>query len=143
MNYRPLGRTGIKVSPFSLAAMMFGAIGNPDYEECARIIRKALDAGSNFIDIADAYNKGESEEIVGETLKGRCESVVIGTKVYDPMGKEPNQQGSSRLWITRAVEDSRRRLQIDYVDLDQIHRPTPESDIEETLSGSDRSHKGG
>jgi aryl-alcohol dehydrogenase-like predicted oxidoreductase len=134
MNYRPFGRTGIKVSPFCLGAMMFGAIGNPDHEECTRIIHKALDAGINFIDTADAYNKGESEEIVGQALKGRREGVVIGTKVYHPMGKDPNQQGSSRLWITRAVENSLRRLQTDYIDLYQIHRPTPDTDIEETLS---------
>jgi aryl-alcohol dehydrogenase-like predicted oxidoreductase len=134
MNYRPLGRTGIKVSPFCLGAMMFGTIGNPDQEECIRIIHKALDAGINFLDTADAYNKGESEEIVGKALKGRRHSIVIGTKVHHPMGTDPNQQGASRLWITRAVEDSLRRLQTDYLDLYQIHRPTPDTDIEETLS---------
>jgi hypothetical protein len=96
MNYRPFGRTGIKVSPFCLGAMMFGAIGNPDHEECTRIIHKALDAGINFIDTADVYNKGESEEIVGKALKGRRQSVVVGTKVSHPVGKDPNQQGSSR-----------------------------------------------
>ena len=134
MNYRPFGRTGIKVSPYCLGAMMFGAIGNPDHEECTRIIHKALDAGINFIDTADAYNKGESEEIVGKAVKGRRDSVVIGTKVNRPMGNDPNQQGSSRRWIMRAVEDSLRRLQTDYIDLYQLHRPTPDTDIEEALS---------
>jgi aryl-alcohol dehydrogenase (NADP+) len=134
MQYRHLGRTGIKVSPYCLGAMMFGAMGNPDHEETTRIIHKALDAGINFIDTADAYNHGESEEIVGKALKGRRDGVVLSTKVYHPMGKDPNQQGGSRRWITRAVEDSLRRLQTDYVDLYQLHRPVPDTDIEETLS---------
>jgi aryl-alcohol dehydrogenase-like predicted oxidoreductase len=134
VNYRPFGRTGIEVSPYCLGAMMFGNVGNPDQEECIRIIHKALDAGINFIDTADAYNKGESEEIVGRALKGHRQNVVVGTKVYHPMGKDPNQQGGSRLWITRAVEDSLRRLQTDYLDLYQLHRPAPDTDIEETLS---------
>ena len=134
MQYRLLGRTGIKVSPYCLGAMMFGAMGNPDHEETTRIIHQALDAGINFIDTADAYNQGESEEIVGEALKGRRDSVVLSTKVYHPMGKDPNQQGGSRRWITRAVEDSLRRLQTDYIDLYLLHRPAPDTDIEETLS---------
>ena len=103
-------------------------------EECIRIIHKALDAGINFIDTADAYSQGESEEIVGEALKGRRDSIIVSTKVYHPMGIDPNQQGSSRRWITRAVEDSLRRLGTDYIDLYQIHRPTPDTDIEESLS---------
>jgi aryl-alcohol dehydrogenase (NADP+) len=114
--------------------MMFGAGGNPDRDETTRIIHKALDAGINFIDTADAYSRGESEEIVGHALKGRRDSVVLSTKVYHPMGKDPNQQGGSRRWITRAVEDSLRRLQTDYIDLYQLHRPVPDIDIEETLS---------
>jgi aryl-alcohol dehydrogenase-like predicted oxidoreductase len=134
MNYRPFGRTGIKVSPFCLGAMMFGPIGNPDHEECTRIIHKALDAGINFIDTADRYNNGESEEIVGQAIKGRRDNVVIGTKVYGPMGDDPNQQGGSRRWITRAVEDSLGRLQTEYIDLYQLHRPIPDTDIEEILS---------
>lgn len=134
MQYRLLGRTGIKVSPYCLGAMMFGAMGNPDHEETTRIIHKALDAGINFIDTADAYNHGESEEIVGQALKGRRDNVVLSTKVYHSMGKDPNQQGGSRRWITRAVEDSLRRLRTDYIDLYQLHRPVPETDIEETLS---------
>lgn len=106
MHYRPLGRTGIKVSPYCLGAMMFGAIGNPDHDDAIRIIHKALDAGINFIDTADRYNRGELEEIVGKALKGRRNSVVLTTKVHGPMGDDPNQQGNSRRWLTRAVENS-------------------------------------
>lgn len=134
MHYRPLGRTGIKVSPYCLGAMMFGGIGNPDHDECVRIIHKALDFGINFIDTADRYSEGESEEIVGKALKGRRDNVVLATKVFGPMGDDPNRQGGSRRWITRAVEDSLRRLQTDHIDLYQLHRPTPETDVEETLS---------
>jgi aryl-alcohol dehydrogenase-like predicted oxidoreductase len=134
MQYRPLGRTGIKVSPYCLGAMMFGGIGNPDHDDCIRIVHKALDAGINFIDTADRYSAGESEVVVGKALKGRRDNVVLATKVFGPMGSDPNQQGASRRWITRAVEDSLRRLQTDYIDLYQIHRPSPETDIEETLS---------
>lgn len=134
MKYRPFGRSGIEVSPYCLGAMMFGSGGNPDREECTRIIHKALDAGINFIDTADAYSKGESEEIVGSALKGRRDSVIISTKVFHPMGSGPNQQGASRRWIVRAVEDSLHRLQTDYIDLYQLHRPSPDTDIEESLS---------
>ncbi|MGA2492648.1 MAG: aldo/keto reductase [Roseiarcus sp.] len=134
MRYRTLGRTGIKVSPYCLGAMMFGAIANPDHEDATRIIHKALDAGINFIDTADFYSRGESEEIVGKALKGRRGNVVLATKAHLPMGDDPNQQGNSRRWLTRAVEDSLRRLQTDHIDLHQIHRPSPDTDIEETLS---------
>jgi aryl-alcohol dehydrogenase-like predicted oxidoreductase len=134
MQYRTLGRTGIKVSPYCLGAMMFGAIGNTDHEDSIRIIHKAIDAGINFIDTADRYSQGESEEIVGKALRGRRDNIVLATKVHGPMGDDPNQQGNSRRWITRALEDSLRRLQTDRVDLYQIHRPSPDTDIEETLS---------
>jgi aryl-alcohol dehydrogenase-like predicted oxidoreductase len=134
MQYRTLGRTGIKVSPYALGAMMFGAIGNPDHDESIRIIHKALDAGINFVDTADMYSRGESEEIVGKALKGRRDDIVLATKVYNPMGDDPNQRGNSRRWIMTEVENSLRRLQTDYIDLYQIHRPDPETDIEETLS---------
>ena len=133
MQYRTLGRTGIKVSPYCLGAMMFGAMGNRDHDDCIRIIHKALDSGINFIDTADRYSRGESEEIVGKALKGRRDNVVLATKVHGPMGEDPNQQGNSRRWIMRAVEASLRRLQTDHIDLYQIHRPSPETDIEETL----------
>ncbi len=134
MLYRTLGRTGIQVSPYCLGAMMFGAIGNPDHDDSIRIIHKALDAGINFIDTADMYSRGESEEIVGKALKGRRDDIVLATKVFNPMSDEPNQRGNSRRWIIAEIENSLRRLQTDYIDLYQIHRPDPTVDIEETLS---------
>jgi aryl-alcohol dehydrogenase-like predicted oxidoreductase len=134
MQYRTLGKTGIQVSPYALGAMMFGPMGNPDHDDAARIIHKALDAGINFVDTADRYSDGESEEIVGKALKGRRDSVVLATKLFAPMGEDPNMRGLSRRWIVTEVEHSLRRLQTDHIDLYQIHRPDPETDIEETLS---------
>jgi aryl-alcohol dehydrogenase-like predicted oxidoreductase len=134
MRYRTLGRTGIKVSPYTLGAMMFGAIGNPDHEESIRIIDRALDAGINVIDTAPMYSAGESEEIVGKALKGRRDDVILATKVHLVLGDEPIQGDNSRRWITASVDRSLRRLQTDYIDLYQIHRPDPDTDIEETLS---------
>src|SRR3954453_15064636 len=134
MRYRTLGRTGIQVSPYCLGAMMFGAIGNPDHDDSIRIIHRALDAGINFVDTADMYSRGESEEIVGKALKGRRDNVVLATKVNGAMGDDPNERGISRRWIIAEVENSLRRLQTDYIDLYQIHRPDPTVDIEETLS---------
>ncbi len=134
MHYRTLGRTGIKVSPFALGAMMFGPMGNADHDDAIAMIHKALDAGINFVDTADRYSAGESEEIVGKALNGRRQNVVLATKVNGPMGEDPNQQGNSRRWIVTEVENSLRRLRTDYIDLYQIHRPDPSTDIEETLS---------
>ena len=134
MRYRTLGRTGIKVSPFALGAMMFGAIGNPDHGESIRIIHRALDAGINFIDTADVYSHGESEEIVGKALHGRRANIVLATKARMPMSEDPNHQGASRGWLVRALDDSLRRLGTDYVDVYQVHRPDPDTDIEETLA---------
>lgn len=143
MQYRTLGRTGIKVSPYALGAMMFGAVGNPDHDDSIRIIHKALDAGINFVDTADRYSDGESEEIVGKALEGRRDDIVLATKVNGPMGADPNQRGNSRRWIMTEVENSLRRLRTDYIDLYQIHRPDPDTDIEETLSAlSDLIHAG-
>ena len=144
MQYRTLGRTGIKVSPYAFGAMMLGAsIGNPDHDDSIRIIHRALDAGINFVDTADAYSRGESEEIVGKALKGRRDDVVLATKLHLPMGDDPNQRGNSRRWIMTEVENSLRRLQTDHIDLYQIHRPDPDTDIEETLSAlSDLIHSG-
>jgi aryl-alcohol dehydrogenase-like predicted oxidoreductase len=143
MKYRTLGRTGIKVSPYCLGAMMFGAAGNPDHDDSIRIIHKALDAGINFIDTADAYSRGESEEIVGKALKGRRDDVVLASKVHIPMGDDPNRRGNSRRWIITEVENSLRRLQTDHLDLYQVHRPDPTVDVEETLSAlSDLIHSG-
>jgi len=133
MHYRTLGRTGIKVSPYALGALMFATrVGNTDPDDSIRVIHKALDAGINVVDTADAY--GDSEEVVGRALKGRRDGVVLATKVSRPMGDDPNQQGASRRWLVTAVESSLRRLQTDHIDLYQIHRPDPETDIEETLS---------
>lgn len=134
MQYRNLGRTGIKVSPYALGAMMFGAVGNPDHQESIKIIHKALDSGINFVDTADFYSHGESEEIVGKALKGRRDDVVLATKVHLPMSDDPNHRGNSRRWIIAEVENSLRRLGTDYIDLYQIHRPDPETDIEDTLA---------
>ena len=134
MNYRSLGGTGIQVSPYCLGAMMFGAFGNPDHEDSIRIIHRALDAGINFVDTADVYSHGESEEIVGKALKGRRDDVVLATKVNADMGEDPNQRGNSRRWIVTEVESSLRRLQTDHIDLYQVHRPDPTVDVEETLS---------
>jgi aryl-alcohol dehydrogenase-like predicted oxidoreductase len=133
MKLRNLGRTGVKVSPLCLGAMMFGQWGNPDHDDSVKIIHRALDAGINFIDTADVYSGGESEEIVGKALKGRRDHVVLATKAYAPMGDDPNFMGSSRRWITMEVENSLRRLGTDWIDLYQIHRPDPSVDIDETL----------
>jgi aryl-alcohol dehydrogenase-like predicted oxidoreductase len=133
MKMRSLGTTGLKVSPLCLGAMMFGGWGNPDHDDSIRIIHSAVDAGINFIDTADVYSQGESEEIVGKAIKGRRDELVIATKVHGQMGKDPNQQGNSRRWIMQEVENSLRRLDTDYIDLYQIHRPDPSIDIDETL----------
>jgi aryl-alcohol dehydrogenase-like predicted oxidoreductase len=143
MKYRTLGRTGIEVSPYCLGTMMFGAMGNPDHDDSIRIIHRALDAGVNFVDTADVYSGGESEQIVGKALKGRRDDVVLASKVHYPMGDDPNHRGNSRRWIVAAVESSLRRLQTDHLDLYQVHRPDPTVDVEETLSAlSDLIHSG-
>jgi aryl-alcohol dehydrogenase-like predicted oxidoreductase len=131
--YRPLGRTGVQVSKLCLGTMMFGAWGNTDHDDSIRIIHRALDAGVNFVDTADVYSAGESEEIVGKALKGRRDGVVLATKFFMPMGDDPNRRGGSRRWIVQAVEDSLRRLGTDWIDLYQVHRPEPGVDVEETL----------
>ena len=131
---RQLGDTGVMVSPLCLGAMMFGAWGNTDHDDCVRIIHSALDAGINFIDTADVYARGESEEIVGKALDGgHRDSVVLATKVHGRMGDDANESGNSRRWIVREVENSLRRLGTDWIDLYQIHRPEPDTDIDETL----------
>ncbi|MFJ9644452.1 aldo/keto reductase [Streptomyces sp. NPDC004244] len=134
MRYRSLGRTGMEVSAHCLGTMMFGAVGNPDHDACVRIIHAALDRGINFIDTADMYSAGESEEIVGKALHGRRDDVVLATKVHFQMGEGRNRSGNSRRWIVRAVEDSLRRLDTEWIDLYQVHRPDPTTDVEETLS---------
>ncbi|MEU6825049.1 aldo/keto reductase [Streptomyces atriruber] len=134
MRYRVLGGTGIEVSPYCLGTMMFGHVGNGDHDDCARIVHAALDEGINFVDTADMYSAGESETIVGKALKGRRDDVVLATKVHFPMGEGPNRGGNSRRWIVKEVEESLRRLDTDWIDLYQVHRPDHTTDIEETLS---------
>jgi aryl-alcohol dehydrogenase-like predicted oxidoreductase len=151
MEYRSLGPTGMQVSCLCLGAMMFGAWGEPDHDISIKIIHRALDAGINFIDTADVYSQGESEEIVGKALIGGLrDDVILATKVHSQMGVrtgerggDPNKRGNSRRWIVREVENSLRRLQTDWIDLYQIHRPAPETEVEETLSAlTDLQHQG-
>ena len=133
MKTRVLGTTGVRVSPLCLGAMMFGAWGNRDHDDSVRIIDRAIDAGINFIDTADVYSAGESEQIVGKALAGKRENIVLATKAHASMGDDPNMKGNSRRWLVREVENSLRRLNTDYIDLYQIHRPDPSADIDETL----------
>ncbi len=144
MDYRPLGRTGVSVSQLCLGAMMFGAFGNPDHDASIRIIHKALDAGINFIDTADGYSAGESEQILGKALAGgRRAHVVLAVKFGVPFDGDPTHGGASRRWIMEAVEGSLRRLQTDWIDLYQVGVPDPHTDIDETLSAlSDLVHAG-
>ena len=137
MDYRSLGHTGLKVSPLCLGCMMFGPRGNDDHQDCIRIIHRAIDAGINFLDTANVYSDGISEEIVGKALLGRRDEVVLATKVHGEMGPGPNQRGNGRKHIMWQVEQSLRRLQTDYIDLYQIHRPDPSTPIEETLRALD------
>ncbi len=143
MDYRYLGRTGVRVSEFCLGAMMFGAWGNTDHDDSIRIVHAALDAGINFVDTADVYSDGESEEILAKALRGRRDDVVLATKCHNPMGDEVNHRGSSRRWIIKSCEDSLRRLDTDHIDLYQIHRLDTHADHDETLGAlSDLVHAG-
>lgn len=143
MRTTSLGATGIKVSRYCLGAMMFGEWGNRDHDDSIRVIHRALDAGINFIDTADVYSAGESEEIVGKAIKGRRDDVVLATKFHAPMGEDPNRRGNSRRWIVAEVENSLRRLDTEWIDLYQVHRPEPGTDIDETLGAlSDLIHQG-
>jgi aryl-alcohol dehydrogenase-like predicted oxidoreductase len=146
MEHRNLGRTGMSVSTLCLGAMMFGEWGNKDPDESVRIIHRALDAGINFIDTADVYSRGESEEIVGRAIRtppSRRDDVVLATKVHGSMGDDPNRFGNSRRWIAMECDASLRRLQTDWIDLYQIHRPEVDTDIDETLGAlSDLVHAG-
>ncbi|MGH9043952.1 MAG: aldo/keto reductase [Acidimicrobiales bacterium] len=143
MEMRSLGRTGLKVSALCLGAMMFGEWGTADRAECVRMMSRAFDAGVNFVDTADVYSHGESEQIVGEALRHRRDEIVLATKVHGPMSADPNSRGNSRRWIMRACEDSLKRLNTDWIDLYQLHRPDPTCDIDETLGAlSDLVHSG-
>ncbi len=133
----------MQVSTFCLGTMVLGAWGNTDHDECVDMIHTALDAGVNFVDTADMYAFGESEEIVGRALRGRRDEVIVATKFFNAMSEDPNQRGASRRWIMRAVEDSLRRLETDWIDLYQVHRPDPDTDVDETLGAlSDLVHAG-
>ncbi|MGW5636077.1 aldo/keto reductase [Streptomyces sp. NPDC003832] len=134
MQYRTLGRTGVKVSTLALGAMNFGAIGRTTQDEATALVDTALEAGINLIDTADWYGLGDSEEMLGKALAGRRDDIVLATKANMPMSEEPNHQGSSRRWLYTALDDSLRRLGVDHVDLYQIHRWDPETADEETLS---------
>ena len=143
MDMRTLGSTGVQVSEYCLGAMMFGQWGNRDHEECIRIAHKGFDAGINFVDTADVYSAGESEEIVGKAIAGRRDDLVVATKAHAPMGRDPNTRGNSRRWIQREVENSLRRLGTDWIDLYQVHRPDEAVDIDDTLGAlSDLVHQG-
>jgi len=143
VHYRKLGRTGLQVSPLCLGAMMFGEWGNTDHDDSVAVIHAALDAGINFIDTADVYSAGESEEIVAKAIAGRRDEVVLATKFYAPMGEGPNRSGGSRYWIMKECENSLRRLGTDHIDLYQVHRPDPSMDIDETLGAlTDLVHQG-
>jgi aryl-alcohol dehydrogenase-like predicted oxidoreductase len=143
MEMRTLGTTGVQVSDFCLGAMMFGRWGNPDHDDCVRIAHRAFEAGINFVDTADVYSAGESEEIVGKAIAGRRDDVVLATKVMAPMSEDPNMRGNSRRWIQREVENSLRRLDTDWIDLYQVHRPDETADVDDTLGAlSDLVHQG-
>ncbi|MFD4669042.1 aldo/keto reductase [Lentzea sp. NPDC058450] len=133
MEQRVLGTTGITVSEFALGAMTFGSFAIADHDESIRMIHTALDAGINFIDTADIYSQGESEVIVGKAIKGRRDDVVLATKFGLPFGDDPNTRGGSARWVKRAVEDSLRRLDVDHIDLYQMHRPDRHTDVDDTL----------
>ena len=135
MEFRTIGRSGVRVNPLALGTMVLGPWGNTDVDACRRIVHRALDAGLNLVDTADTYGDGATEEIIGPALKGRRDDVVLATKFQNPVGDhdDPNRQGNSRRWMMRAVEDSLRRLGTDYIDLYQVHRPDPHTDIAETV----------
>src|SRR6516165_2519099 len=143
MQTRVLGRSGVNVSEYCLGAMMFGPWGNADHADCVRMTHRAFDAGINFIDTADVYSTGESEQIVGEAIKGRRDRVVLATKFMGPMGEDLNMRGGSRRWIVQECENSLRRLDTDHIDLYQMHRPDSQTDIDETLGAlTDLVHQG-
>lgn len=135
MQYRTLGRCGVKVSQMCLGTMMFG--DPTDERTSLEMIARALDAGINFLDTADKYKAGESERVVGKALEGRREQIVLATKVTLPMGEGPNMSGSSRKHIIEGCEASLRRLGTDYLDIYYLHKPDPDTRIEESLSALD------
>ena len=137
MQYRQLGSSGIEVSALALGTMMFGKWGNPDESACSKMVDAALDAGVTLFDTADIYDFGVSEEILGRALAGRRDSVVLATKVGNAMSDDPLQRGLSRRWIVESCHASLRRLGTDHIDLYQMHRPDPDTPIDETLQAFD------
>ena len=137
MDYKLFGRTGVYVSPLVLGCMMFGQ--KTDIDDTCKIIDHAIGEGVNFLDTADVYGKGASEEFVGEALQnnGKRNEVFLATKVNGRMSDEPNDIGTSRHHIVKGLEDSLRRLQVDHIDLYQLHRPNPHIAIDETLRAMD------
>ena len=133
MRYRTLGHSEIEVSTLALGTMMFGSWGNSDESECHRMVDLAIDAGVTLFDTADIYDAGVSEHILGDALRGRRGKVVLATKCGNPMDDDPAHRGLSKRWVIQACEDSLRRLDVDYIDLFQMHRPDPETSIEETI----------
>ena len=132
MKYRNLGRSGLKVSPLCLGTMMFG--DHTTAEEAGRIVAHARESGINFIDTADVYCKGESERIVGKLIAAEREHWVLATKVANPMGEGPNQRGTGRKWVMRAVDESLERLDTEYIDIYYIHRDPGSVPMEETVA---------
>jgi aryl-alcohol dehydrogenase-like predicted oxidoreductase len=131
--YRVIGDSGIAVSPLCLGAMMLGPYGRVEKEDGVAIVQRAIDSGINFIDTADVYSAGVSEEIVGMAIRHCRDDVVLATKFTMPMSRRPNESGHSRKWVMRAVEDSLRRLGTDYIDVYQAHRPDPSTNLDELL----------
>lgn len=143
MEYRRLGRTGVEVSAFSLGAMNFGSWATTDRAACLAVVGRALDAGINLVDTADAYSEGESERIVGEAIRSRRDEVILATKFHLPMGPRRDQRGNSARWVRRAVEASLRRLGTDHIELYQVHRPDLFTDLDDTLGAlTDLVHAG-
>ena len=137
MQYRQLGSSGMRVSALALGTMMFGKWGNPDEQECISMVESALSAGVTLFDTADIYDFGQSEEILGRALIGRRDSVVLATKVGNAMSDDPRQRGLSRRWVLQSCDASLRRLGTDHIDLYQMHRPDPDTPIDETLLAFD------
>jgi aryl-alcohol dehydrogenase-like predicted oxidoreductase len=137
MQYRSLGLSGIEVSTLALGTMMFGAWGNPDEAACTRMVEASLDAGVTLFDTADIYDFGVSEEILGKALAPHRDRIVLATKVGNAMSDDPHERGLSQRWVTQSCESSLRRLGTDYIDLYQMHRPDPDTSIDETLEAFD------
>mgnify|MGYP001273261044 CR=1 FL=1 len=143
MEMRVLGRSGVNISKFGFGSGMFGYFANSDQKECSAMVHKAIEAGINYFDCSDSYSYGEAETILGKALKGKRNDVVLATKFSLPFGDGPNQKGASRVWIHKAVDASLKRLNTDYIDLYQVHRPDASTDIDETLGAlSDLVHSG-